>query len=113
MKILFLTGSHPRHLYIAKKLYKAGFLNGLLIEKRDNFILQPPKNLLEVDRNNFIRHFRERAESELKWFGELSDIACYKEIRKIIINKEELNTNKVIEWISASKPDVVISYGIH
>jgi len=113
MKVLFLTGSHPRHLYIAKKLYDVGLLSGLLVEKRENFIPQPPKNLSEIDRNNFIRHFKERAESELNWFGELRDTDFDKDIQNITITKEELNTNKVIEWISALKPDVVISYGIH
>ena len=41
MKVLFLTGSHPRHMYIAKKLYDNQYLDGLLIEKRENFVQAP------------------------------------------------------------------------
>ena len=37
MQVSFMCGSHPRHLYVANELYKAGFLKALVIEKRESF----------------------------------------------------------------------------
>lgn len=33
-----MCGSHPRHLYVANELYKAGFLKALVIEKENHSI---------------------------------------------------------------------------
>ncbi|OCL27609.1 methionyl-tRNA formyltransferase [Orenia metallireducens] len=112
MEVVFLTGSHPRHLHVAKCLLEAGFLKGLLIEKRPNLIPNPPAGLNEIDRNNFIRHFADRAEAEAGTFGEISE-DFFEKVNKINVTKEELNSNRVKEWVKAQTPDVVISYGVH
>lgn len=113
MKVLFLAGSHPRHMYIAKKLYDNQYLDGLLIEKRENFVPQPPEGLCDLDKNNFIRHFKDREESEAKFFGKITDVIFNDSVRKIKVNKEQLNSDKVKKWICDFNPDVVLSYGIH
>lgn len=113
MKVLFLTGSHPRHTYVAKKLYVAGFLDGLIVEKRASFVPQPPRNLLGIDRENYIRHFKDREKSEFKFFGEYISDDFNKDILKLNITKEELNSDKIKQWICEFKPDVALSYGIH
>lgn len=113
MKVLFLTGSHPRHLYIAKKLYKAGHLKGLIIEKREDFVPSVPNNLQDLDKNNYIRHFREREEAEYKWFGQVNYDDFDEGIKRLYITVDELNSEKTINWISEFKPDIVLSYGIH
>lgn len=113
MRVLFLTGSHPRHIYIAKRIYDSGYLNGLLIEKREKFVPQPPEGLHDIDKNNFIRHFKDREDCEYKFFGKLDYSAFNSHVARMIIEKEELNTEKTKEWIAKLKPDVILSYGIH
>ncbi|TAH62849.1 MAG: methionyl-tRNA formyltransferase [Gottschalkiaceae bacterium] len=113
MKVLFLTGSHPRHMFVAKKLYDEGLLDGLILEKRENFIPQPPNNLTEVDRENFVKHFKKREEAEKKYFGNFSDEYFSKNIKKINVSKDELNSDKLKRWVSDFSPGIVFSYGIH
>lgn len=113
MKVLFLTGSHPRHLYIAKKLYDEEFLHGIVIEGRGSLIPQPPEGLKGIDRENFIKHFKKREEAENKFFGNFSDKYFGENIKKTNIKKEELNSESIKNWISELNPDIVFSYGIH
>lgn len=111
MKVLFLCGNHPRHLFIAKKLYENGFLCGLVIEKRAEFIVKPPKNIDDELKEIFITHFNDRAECEYKYFGNISESDF--SVEKKFITKETLNTAETAEFISSINADAVISYGIH
>ncbi|TDX58937.1 formyltransferase family protein [Orenia marismortui] len=112
MKVVFLAGSHSRHLHLAQRLYQADLLGGLLIEERETFMPKPPNNIAEIDRQNFIRHFKERAEAENNFFGDIAEEE-FKEVSTIKVSKEELNSNRVKEWIKDLSPEVVISYGVH
>lgn len=112
LKVALLTGSHPRHLYLAKTLNKAGFLKGLLIEKRAQMIPKPPKGLNEIDHNNFVRHFKDRAGAEEKTFGEIN-LDFFENLSLINVSRSELNSERVLKWVKTLSPDVVISYGVH
>lgn len=111
MKVLLLTGSHPRHYYIVNKLKERGLVAAHLIEQREEFVPQPPENLQEQDKANFIRHFSEREVAEAKHFGEvykeLEDTPSYK------VNLAELNSLETHEWIQQQEFDLAISYGVH
>lgn len=111
MKTILLTGSHPRHLYIAKQLAKNGLLQGLLLEEREEFEPSSPAGLLDVDRNNFIRHFRDRSEAERRWFGSKDDEST--NIPAFRVTPAELNSDKVKQWVRAMQPDTVLSFGVH
>ena len=113
MKVLLMTGSHPRHIYVAKKLQDNGFLDGILIEKRENFVPKPPNDLPAIDRNNFIRHFEAREKAEEKFFGNKSLEDLHMNIIFKQITKEQLNSEEVIKWVIDLRPDVVLSYGVH
>ena len=57
-----MCGSHPRHLYVANELYKAGFLKALVIEKRESFNPRPNPAWSDKDKELFINHFKIREE---------------------------------------------------
>lgn len=113
MRVLFLTGNHPRHMSIAKKLYDEGFLQGLIIEERGNLVPQPPRGLMEIDRGNYILHFKKREEAEKRYFGQILHKQFKDNIDKLNIKKEELNNEQTREWIVKLNPDIVVSYGVH
>ena len=64
MKIIFLTGSHPRHAYIANEINKSGYLSGLIIEQREKHVPTAPKDLNTNLKLLFNLHFKKRHESE-------------------------------------------------
>ncbi|WP_087569409.1 formyltransferase family protein [Paenibacillus sp. MY03] len=113
MNTVFMTGSHPRHLYIARRLHEAGLLRALVIEQRESFVPAPPENLTEIDRKNFIRHFSDRDLTEHRFFDETISIDLLDGIPVLYISQEELNSQKVVDWIRRFNPDQLVSYGVH
>lgn len=112
MKGIFLTGSHSRHLHLASCLHKNGFLSGLAIENREQFIPSPPPGLQAQDEENFIRHFKGRQGSEERFFGTVDQFQ-FDGLDTYSVPHEEWNGMKLKEWIIERKPDFVLSYGVH
>lgn len=111
MRILLLTGSHPRHFYLVNKLASTGKVVGHVIEQREEFIPSPPDELNKQDKVNFIRHFEERAICEKKYFSGHENINS--SINTYQVTNDTLNSEQTISWVLSQKPDLVISYGIH
>lgn len=112
MKVVLLTGNHPRHLYVAGRLLEAGFLQGLVVEKRSAFVPSPPAGLPETDAANFVRHFADRERSELRFFG-MADETRFADIPVLHTTPQALNGDEVRAWIKREAPDVALTYGVH
>lgn len=112
-KVVFMCGSHRRHLYIANELGKFGRLAGLVIEKREDFVPVPPDDLSERDRNNFIHHFEERDKAETKFFSNVDVDALLNSTPHISVSKEDLNGSRTIAFLEEIQPDYLFSYGVH
>ena len=112
MKIIFMTGSHPRHLYIARLLFEAGMLGGLIVEQRSNFLPAPSPHLSDRDRANFIRHFHDRQTAEHTMFGQI-DLACFGDLPLLQVSPTELNGEETKRWLVDHPADMAVSYGIH
>ena len=112
MKVLFLCGDHPRHLYIARRLAEAGVLAGLGIEVREEHFPSPPDHLSEDLKKLFLEHFTKRDEAEAKHFGQaaLTDQISATTVRFPLA---ELNTATVTDLIDEVAPDLLLSYGVH
>lgn len=113
LNVVLLMGSHPRHFYIANKLYEAGLLKAAVIEERGMFVPQPPEGLPDIDRENFIRHFRDRDEAEHRFFGEASIDSFSSDVPVLRVTVEELNSEEVKEWVLSHQPNHVLTYGVH
>ena len=108
MNLVFLTGSHPRHAFMARSL-AAGGLRGLVIERREAFVPGPPAGLPAATAALFRRHFTARDEAEARHFG----AAVLPEVATRAIEIDELNTATTVDFINGCKPDLVLSYGVH
>jgi hypothetical protein len=111
LKVILLTGSHARHLYVVDQLVSLGCVVAHVMEEREAFVPQPPNGLEERDRINFIRHFRDRADSELRFFGEKK--RAHGELPTLNVSANTLNNEKTIQWVKSFDADLLISYGIH
>lgn len=105
--ILLITGNHPRHLYFANYLCRNYPVKGMIIQERENLIPQPPENIENVDRLNFIKHFRNRDLTEKKYFGEQKEPKC----AILKVNRETLSGNISAEFVKKQKPDLVFIFG--
>lgn len=111
MKIVVMTGSHPRHFYVVNQLVDLGIVAGHVIEEREEFMPQPPAWLEGIDRDNFIRHFQDREEAELRFFS--GNDRVKESIPSFRVTRETLNSDGTLKWIQEISPDIVISYGVH
>lgn len=109
MKIVFLTGSHPRHLFIANKLFESGYLSSLVIEKREPHVPKPNDDLDPNLKELFNLHFKKRDDSEKKFFG----TGSFPNINTHFTNKDNLNSQSTIDFINKHKSNILISYGVH
>lgn len=110
MNILLMVGDHPRHAYIAEQVQSTDHLAGLVIEDRGDHIPDPPPDLCDDLTDLYVRHFEKRAEAEASFFGNYS---IPEECPRVEINKSELNSKTVLEFIDQIDPDLTLTYGVH
>lgn len=110
MSIVFLTGSHPRHAYMAGCVAATGLLSALVIEAREEHVPQPPAGLSRAEAGLFKRHFAERAEAERHFFG---DEVVWPDAPVLNVDCEGLNGSKTVAFVDAAAPAVLLSYGVH
>lgn len=111
MKVLLLTGSHPRHIYVVNKLADLGIVAAHVMELRESFVPQPAIYFDEIDRLNFIRHFADRDEAEHRHFNGHEKVKL--EIPTLRVSLAQLNSEETVKWVAEQSFDLAISYGVH
>ena len=107
MNIVFVTGDHPRHSYMARQIYSTGFLSTIIVQRREEFNPKPPDDIDKETKDLFIHHFEERSRIEKLMFGEKEWPNC-----KIVrVDKDELNSSKIHKLLKQESPDLLLSYG--
>ena len=113
MKIVWIGGNHPRHIYYLNKINEKFPVSGAIIETREggtsSRIPEIPENLSDCDRKNFITHFENRYKAEEKYFSNLKTPSC----PSLSIRQDELNSDKTVQFIESISPEIVLTYGCH
>lgn len=109
MRVVFLTGSHPRHAFMARSLAASGVLVGLVIEQREAFIPEPPLDIAPNLRTLFRHHFAARDAAERRFF----DGTVLPSVERMDVGVDTLNSPDTAAFINRLKPDIVLSYGVH
>lgn len=107
MKVLWIGGSHPRHLYFAQQLAVSGLLAAAVIEQREQLVPEPPVGLSAQDSLNFVRHFSERQRAEEQTFGRPAP----PEVPLCRVTADSLNSDVTAEFVKSHSPDVVLIFG--
>lgn len=122
VKVLLITGNHPRHLYAAGQIALQHEITGWVIQDRGEFLPQapPPNQFLDSHLQNlFDKHFRSRYDCEHRFFVDeecdfnLLSAGFVASLCNHIhhTNKESLNSMCTGEFLSSVSADVAISYG--
>ena len=113
LKILFIGGNHLRHSYYLNQINKIFPLTSAIIENRvkgtSEKIPVPPSELSNHDKNNFLKHFSQRLETEKVFFGNQT----LPNIPILNIEEFELNSQKTTNFVKLAKPDIVLIFGCH
>lgn len=113
MKIVFLTGSHPRHLFMARAVARSNLLTGLVLEEREEHVPEPPADLAAATRKLFARHFADRAAAEARFFAADAAEDTLAGIDTLKVSADQLNGPRVWSFIDRHRPDLLLSYGVH
>ena len=120
-KILFIGGTHPRHLYYANQIHERYPLAGAVLQNRGELIPKPPSSLMnlkprfsdlkekDILLSMWVGHFINRDKAEKKYFGE----------QKVPLTPNNLFIAGEIDFLSASvlevvkkvDPDIVLIFG--
>lgn len=108
-----MTGTHPRHLFMARCVAQTGLLTGLVLETREEHVPEIPRDLDAETARLFRLHFARRQEAESVHFGtanaELRSLAEH----VLMVDREALNGHSVREFVRARAPKLLLSYGVH
>ena len=104
-KILFIGGTHPRHLYYANQIHGRYPLAGAVLEDRGS--MMPIINRKMADERAVVlweRHFNNRKSAELNYFG----------YAKMPFGKMKIvnfDSDIVLEFVQEVVPDIVLIFG--
>jgi len=107
MKILAIAGTHLRHLYYFNTIHKKFGLAGAIFEGRGSMIPEPPPDISEHDRDNFITHFKKRDDAEKHYFSNQSFPGC----PALQLDVGHLNGSESVRFVNKIQPDLVLVYG--
>jgi folate-dependent phosphoribosylglycinamide formyltransferase PurN len=107
LRILWIGGNHPRHLFYINTVAKRFPLAGAIVEAREILLPEPPEGIEPIDRDNFIRHFENRAKAEVHYFGEqdIPSTAVHE------VQPGQLNSEQSVEFVRRINPDLVLVFG--
>lgn len=109
MNIIFITGNHPRHKYIARRIADSGYLSTVISEVRESHVPTPPNHLTESSKTLFELHFKKRQDAESRFFEDKGWPDC----RIVEISREDLNGSLVRSILAENPVDLLLSYGCH
>lgn len=109
MKSVLLTGDHPRHRHLADRLFRKGWVDGLVVQRREPPVPEPPDGLGEGLADLFRLHFRRRADAEDRFFGDAKHPRDA--VPSLEISPDELNGERVHTFLQKLDPNVFLTYG--
>lgn len=107
MRIAWIGGSQPRHLYYINEIAKEHNVVGGIMQTRGGNIPVPPEGIVPHDTALWIRHFQERDDTERKFFADQKEPDI--PLRKV--TRETLNDQNSVDFMRELKPDVVMIFG--
>lgn len=108
MKVVLLTSDNLRHNYIAASLAKELDLALVIIESKTSNI-QDTSSYEQEDARFLADHFKARAASEEKFFGEYTGFLT--NIPMIQVAHGRINSKEVLNTIDDAAPDLIVLFG--
>ena len=105
-KILFIGGTHPRHLYYANKIHERYPLAGRILVGRGSMIPRLPDGNSNRNAKLWACHFQGRKNTEEKYFPPLNlDVYSY------VFTPDLFGSQCMIDIVKEINPDIVLVFG--
>lgn len=79
--------------------------------ERESTTPEPAEDLLQHDKENFIRHFKDRDKVEKELFGDLCAEELFSGIQSLNCSPQSLNSEETIEFARKSGADMCVVFG--
>ena len=112
MKVILITGNHPRHYYFVNRLLHTSFDISWIIEKRkDKFIPKIEKKYNQNIQKLFVKHFEKRRNAEKNFFKIKNNNFIKNANILENVKRADFKNDNLEKIISKHKFDLLISYG--
>ena len=112
MRVVTITGDHPRHGHFVRRVAESGLLAGTIVEQRESFAPEPPEGLSTRLAALFRMHFDRRAAAEERFFGDAA-LDGVSDIPALTVSRDSLNGPDTVAFLESVEPDLILSYGCH
>ena len=111
MKILIISGSHPRHLYVHKAILETEHECAAIIMERENLLPVAPDGISKEDKKLFELHFHERHTIESKHFGNITPKDLFAKTTSYYCYPSGLNSQRSAEFAHNFGADLAFIFG--
>lgn len=110
-KILFIGGTHPRHLYYANQIHIRYPLAGAVLQDKGMLMPAEPKelNYPYPKKHLWNHHFHKRAEAEHNYFGHLNGAPNTPET--VFISSLGSGYGRITRLVKKINPDIALVFG--
>jgi hypothetical protein len=107
MRLLFIGGSHPRHLYYLNRIAERFDVRAALLQKRGDMFPAVPDGASAHDSDLWVRHFQNRNAKEYEYFGAPTS----PEFEHKWTAGSDLSSLHNVVYARSFAPDVVLIFG--
>lgn len=111
MRLLLMSGNHPRHLFVMRRIVSEFPDYRVIVMKREPTLPEVPNRIARSDANLFDRHFRQRQHVEDAVFGTIAPSDVFMDDSTLTIASNELNSSTTAAFVTAARPDACVVFG--
>ena len=111
MRLLLISGSHSRHLFVMQQLLQVDNPVGIIVMQREATIPSAPPTINPSDASIFKKHFDIRQEVEDREYGQLLHENVFQNFQILERSSENLNSSETAGYIQRCNPDACIIFG--
>ena len=111
MRVLLLSGSHPRHSFVHSEFFNHASEIAAIVMQRESLMPEPPAGTSGHDSDLFKKHFTDRSSLENSIFGTQSVDDTYKDINTYNCSPSSLNSSQTADFALSFKPDIAFIFG--
>ena len=110
MRLLLISGSHSRHLYVMQQLLQVDNPVGVIVMQREATVPDAPQTIDKADEAIFKQHFDIRRAVEDREYGKLVHEEVFQNFPILERSSENLNSSETAHFIQKCDPTACIIF---
>lgn len=111
MRLLLISGSHSRHLYVMQQMLQVDNPVGVIVMQREATVPDAPQTINQQDAAIFKQHFDVRQEVEDREYGRLLHEETFQNFPILERSSDNLNSSETAQFIQNCNPTACIIFG--